>query len=51
MDDKKMFATRIDPALHKALKMLAVESEKPVSILTEEALRDLLKKHGKKDKQ
>jgi predicted HicB family RNase H-like nuclease len=46
--DKKMFSTRIEPSLHKAIKMLAVEEEKPVSELVEESFRDVLKKHGKK---
>jgi len=50
MADKKMFATRIKPALHKAIKMLAVETEKPVSQLAEEAFKDLLKKYEKKTK-
>ena len=51
MDEKKMFSTRIDRALHKALKMLAVEKEKPVSVFAEEAFRDLLKKYEKKSKK
>ena len=46
-----MFATRIDPAIHKAIKMLAVETEKPVAALTEEALKDLLKKYNKQPKE
>lgn len=43
-----MFATRIDPSLHKAIKMLSVETEKALAVLTEEAFKDLLKKYGKK---
>ena len=51
MAEKKMFATRIDPSLHKAIKMLAVESEKAVAALTEEAFKDLLKKYKKQPKE
>ena len=43
--DKKMFATRIDPDQLKALKHLAIDAERSVSDLIEEAVRDLLKKH------
>jgi predicted transcriptional regulator len=46
-----MFATRIDPSLHKAIKILAVETEKAVSVLTEEAFKDLLKKYEKQLKK
>ena len=46
-----MFSARIDPTLHKAIKMLAVEKDKPVSDLAEEALRDLLKKYEKQPKE
>ena len=46
-----MFSTRIDRSLHKALKLLAVENEKPVSVLAEEAFRDLLNKYEKKPKK
>ena len=48
MNEKKMFATRIDPAVLKELKHLSVDAEKPISDLTEEAIRDLLKKYEKK---
>ena len=50
MDDKKMFSTRIEHTLRKAIKMLAVEIEKPISELTEEAFRDLLEKYKEKKK-
>ena len=46
-----MFSTRIDPTLHKAVKMLAVEKDKPLSEIAEEALGDLLKKNIKKKYQ
>ncbi len=45
---KKQVASRIDPTLYKSLKILAVKQEKPVNKLIEEAIRDLLKKHGQK---
>ena len=51
MAEKKMFATRIDPSLHKAIKMLAVETETAVAVLTEEAFKDLLKKYKKQSKE
>ena len=47
MEDKKMYSARIDPSLHKAVKMLSVEMDKSIVALTEEALRDLLKKYEK----
>jgi predicted HicB family RNase H-like nuclease len=50
MDEKKMFATRIDADLHKALKLLSVKAEISISQLAEEAFKDLIKKHEKKDK-
>jgi len=46
-----MFATRIDPAVLKELKHLSIDVERPISDLTEEAIRDLLKKHEKKGKE
>ena len=51
MADKKMFATRIDPDILKALKHLAVDAELPIAALMEEAIKDLLKKHDKKAKK
>ncbi len=49
MADRKMFATRIDPELQKALKHLSVDTEKNISDLTEEGIRLLLEKYEKKD--
>ena len=51
MADKKMFATRIDPDVLKALKHLSVDTELSISDLTEEAVQDLLKKYEKKAKE
>ena len=50
MADRKMFATRIDSELQKALKHLSVDTEKNISDLTEEAIRLLLERYEKKDK-
>ena len=51
MSEKKMFATRIDPAILKELKHLSIDAEKPISDLTEEAIQDLLKKYEKSVKE
>ena len=51
MTDKKMFATRIDPDVLKALKHLGVDTEISISDLTEEAIQDLLEKYKKKIKE
>ena len=45
-----MFATRIEPSLQKELKILSVLTDKSISQLAEEAIKDLLKKYEKKDK-
>jgi predicted transcriptional regulator len=50
MADKKMFATRIDNDVLKALKHLCVDTESSISILIEEAIQDLLKKYERKIK-
>ena len=47
MTDLKIFSTRIDPNLKKALKHLSVDIEKSITDLTEEAFKDLLKKYSK----
>lgn len=49
MADKKMFATRIDPNVLKALKHLSVDTELSISDLTEEAIQDLLEKYKAKN--
>ena len=46
-----MIATRVNPAIFKELKHLSIDAEKPISDLTEEAIRDLLKKYEKKGKK
>ena len=51
MAERKMFATRMDSELQKALKHLSVDTEKNISDLTEEAIRLLLEKYENKDKK
>lgn len=48
MEEKKMFATRINKQLLKRLKILSVHQEKPINSLLEEAIQELLKKYDKK---
>ena len=42
-----MFSTRLDPEALKRLRHLAVDLEKPISALMEEAIEDLLVKYKK----
>lgn len=51
MTEKKMFATRIDPEVLKALKHLSVDTELSIADLIEEAIKDLLKKYQKQPKK
>ena len=48
MGKKKIFSTRVDEARIKELKHLAVDTDKSLGILLEEAIKDLLKKYEKK---
>ena len=48
MSKKKTFSTRIDQQILKALKHLAVDLDKSLGALLEEAIKDLLKKHKAK---
>jgi predicted transcriptional regulator len=50
MSKKKTFSTRIDETKLKALKHLAVDLDKSLGVLLEEAIEDLLKKYKKKKK-
>jgi predicted transcriptional regulator len=45
MTKKKTFSTRIDQDKLKALKHLAVDLDKSLGVLLEEAISDLLKKY------
>ena len=48
MIQKKTFSTRIDEERLKALKHLAVDLDKSLGVLLEEAIEDLLKKYKKR---
>ena len=48
MGNKKVFSTSIDLNSIKELKHLAVDTDKSLSRLLEEAIRDLVKKYKKK---
>ena len=47
MGYKKTFSTRIDAERLKALKHLAVDEDKSIGILLEEAIDELIKKYEK----
>ena len=51
MSTKKTFSTRIDADLLKALKHLAVDEDKSIGVLLEEAIDDLVKKYEKKKRR
>ena len=48
MSDLKVFSTRIDPNIKKALKHLSIDADKSITDLTEEAFKDLLSKYSDK---
>jgi predicted transcriptional regulator len=50
MSAKKTFSTRIDADRLKALKHLAVDEDKSIGTLLEEAIEDLIQKYKKKSK-
>jgi predicted transcriptional regulator len=50
MGQKKTFSTRIDDDLLKALKHLAVDTDKSIGELLEEAIGELLRKYSKPKK-
>ena len=45
MSTKKTFSTRIDSGRLKALKHLAVDEDKSIGLLLEEAIDELIKKY------
>jgi predicted transcriptional regulator len=47
MSTKKTFSTRIDADRLKALKHLAVDEDKSIGTLLEEAIDDLIRKYEK----
>ena len=50
MGEKRTFSTRIDDDRLKALKHLAVDTDKSLGALLEEAIEDLIHKYRKKKK-
>ena len=51
MGTKKTFSTRIDADRLKALKHLAVDEDKSIGVLLEEAIEDLINKYEKKKRK
>jgi predicted transcriptional regulator len=51
MGDKKIFSTRVDDDRIKDLKHLAVDTDKSLGELLEEAIQDIVKKYDKKLKK
>ena len=47
MGQKKTFSTRVDADRLKALKHLAVDEDKSIGVLLEEAIDDLIMKYKK----
>ena len=45
MGQKKTFSTRLDVNCLKALKHLAVDEDKSIGVLLEEAIEELIKKY------
>jgi hypothetical protein len=48
MGQKKTFSTRLDVTCLKALKHLAVDEDKSIGVLLEEAIGDLIRKYKNK---
>lgn len=48
---RKPLSTKIENDLQKELKKLAIDLERPLNYLLEEAMRDLLDKYKKKAKK
>jgi predicted transcriptional regulator len=51
MSAKKTFSTRVDADRLKALKHLAVDEDKSIGALLEEAIEDLVRKYGDKERK
>jgi predicted transcriptional regulator len=45
---RESYSVRLDPGLLRELKHIAVDENKPVSLLIEEGIRSILKKYQKK---
>ena len=48
---RKPLSTKLDNDLQKEIKKLAIDLERPLNDLLEEAIQDMLKKYQKKGKQ
>ncbi len=46
--DRKPLSTKIEKNLQKEVKILAINLERPLNDILEEAIRDVLKKYKKK---
>lgn len=49
-NERKTYSVRLRPDVMKKIKLMAVEEEKPLSAMLEEAIENLLKKYGKQTK-
>jgi predicted transcriptional regulator len=49
--EKKMFSTRLNTEILKRAKKLAIDLDRPLNDVLEEAIRDILKKYKKKPKK
>lgn len=49
--EKKMFTTQVNNDLLKEFKKLAIDLERPMNDILEEAMKDFLKKHETKQKK
>ena len=51
MGNKKIFSTRVDEDRIKELKHLAVDTDRSLGNLLEEAIKDIVAKYSKKEKR
>jgi len=51
MGTKKTFSTRVDADRLKALKHLAVDEDKSIGALLEEAIEDIIEKYEKRNRK
>lgn len=50
MSEKKTYSVRLKPELMKEIRLLAVNKERPLTDIMEEAMTDLLRKYGAEKK-
>ncbi len=48
---RKSFGIRLDVELVKALKHISTDSDKPLNVLVEEGIREVLENYGEKKKK